>query len=295
MRRLQPWIRLADHLGSRRADGRRACQNFSVRYYGALAESHAVNPAASAAAGVPRLCCRTWIFHREPGHRAFSRHRCRGSRSACRHLAGLIGLLSPAMATMGGRDHSSRISRLVAVRSVMSGAAGTLLVIANDDQPGVIGEVGTILGRHGIGIAALRWGAAERSDRRRERGRGRARPKRWKRRRNNPARAARPRRVDYSAKRPRITPGWTRTRRLVRATPARVHVKDHPALAFNRRARDAANRTAFRAIDRALKQARQLRDGAEPDRSSSTTDPARHRHPRAGRSARLRIPVSWRQ
>ena len=33
---------------------------------------------------------------------------------------------------------------------------GTMLVIRNDDQPGVIGEVGTMLGRHGINIAQLR-------------------------------------------------------------------------------------------------------------------------------------------
>jgi D-3-phosphoglycerate dehydrogenase len=40
--------------------------------------------------------------------------------------------------------------------------AGTMLVLANDDRPGVIGEVGTILGRHHINIAnfALGRGAA---------------------------------------------------------------------------------------------------------------------------------------
>ena len=39
---------------------------------------------------------------------------------------------------------------------------GTLIVITNNDQPGVIGEVGTILGRHGLNIAnfALGRGAA---------------------------------------------------------------------------------------------------------------------------------------
>ena len=36
----------------------------------------------------------------------------------------------------------------------------TLLVIANDDRPGVIGEVGTILGRHRINIASFALGRA---------------------------------------------------------------------------------------------------------------------------------------
>ena len=33
-----------------------------------------------------------------------------------------------------------------------------MLVINNEDQPGVIGEVGTILGRHGINIASFALG-----------------------------------------------------------------------------------------------------------------------------------------
>jgi D-3-phosphoglycerate dehydrogenase len=36
-----------------------------------------------------------------------------------------------------------------------------VLVIRNDDRPGVIGEVGTILGRHGINIGAFALGRAK--------------------------------------------------------------------------------------------------------------------------------------
>jgi len=38
---------------------------------------------------------------------------------------------------------------------------GTMLIIANDDQPGVIGEVGTILGRHRVNIANFALGRGE--------------------------------------------------------------------------------------------------------------------------------------
>ena len=38
---------------------------------------------------------------------------------------------------------------------------GTVVVIRNDDRPGVIGEVGTILGRHGINIGAFALGRAK--------------------------------------------------------------------------------------------------------------------------------------
>ena len=48
---------------------------------------------------------------------------------------------------------------------------GVVLVLHNDDQPGVIGGVGTILGRHGINIASFALGrSATRSGRRRRTG-----------------------------------------------------------------------------------------------------------------------------
>lgn len=50
--------------------------------------------------------------------------------------------------------------RLVLIDGVEIEAAldGTLLVIRNTDQPGVIGEVGTLLGRRGINIASFTLG-----------------------------------------------------------------------------------------------------------------------------------------
>jgi D-3-phosphoglycerate dehydrogenase len=53
--------------------------------------------------------------------------------------------------------------RLVSVRGVPVEAplAGTLLIIENNDQPGVIGEVGTILGSHGVNIANFALGRNE--------------------------------------------------------------------------------------------------------------------------------------
>ena len=53
--------------------------------------------------------------------------------------------------------------RLVGVRGVKVEAplGGTMLIIANDDQPGVIGEVGTILGRHEINIANFALGRGD--------------------------------------------------------------------------------------------------------------------------------------
>ena len=35
---------------------------------------------------------------------------------------------------------------------------GTMIVVANRDEPGVIGEIGTILGKHGVNIANFALG-----------------------------------------------------------------------------------------------------------------------------------------
>jgi D-3-phosphoglycerate dehydrogenase len=50
--------------------------------------------------------------------------------------------------------------RLVSVQGIDVEAplAGTLLIVSNDDQPGVIGDVGTILGRHRVNIANFALG-----------------------------------------------------------------------------------------------------------------------------------------
>jgi len=55
---------------------------------------------------------------------------------------------------------SGHNSRLILLNGVPVDAplSGTLLLLANHDQPGVIGEVGTILGAHGINIANFALG-----------------------------------------------------------------------------------------------------------------------------------------
>ena len=171
MQRLQPWIRLADHLGALAVQmGVARVEAISVRYYGALAESHAVEIlAASAAAGVLRPMLQDMdvsiVNARTLAHsRGIDVVESRSART--RHLTSLIGLklvTSDGERWVEGTVFEPNIPRLVSVRGVNVEAplAGTLLVIANDDQPGVIGEVGTILGRHGVNIASFALGRGE--------------------------------------------------------------------------------------------------------------------------------------
>ncbi len=168
MQRLQPWIKLADHLGSLAVQmGVARVEAIHVRYYGALAEGHAVDIlASSATAGVLRPMLSdsdvTIVNARTVARgRGIDVVESRSARAG--HLTSLLGLkliTSDGERWVEGTVFEPNIPRLISVRgvSVEAPLTGTLLVVTNDDRPGVIGEVGTILGRHGVNIASFALG-----------------------------------------------------------------------------------------------------------------------------------------
>jgi D-3-phosphoglycerate dehydrogenase len=168
--RLQPWIRLSDQLGALASQmGTARIEGLGVRYYGALVESRGVDVlAASAAAGVlrPILSSGVSIVNaREVARqRGIDIVESRSSRS--RHFTSLVSIKLQTDAGerwVEGTVFAPNSPRLVAVRGVDVEAplGGTMLIIANDDQPGVIGEVGTILGRHRVNIANFALGRGD--------------------------------------------------------------------------------------------------------------------------------------
>ena len=171
LQRLQPWIRLVDLLGAMASQmGVARIEAISLRYYGALAESHASGLlASSAAAGVLRPILSDNEVSIVNAH---SVARQRGidiveSRSArSRHFTSLVSLkltTSSGERWVEGTVFGQNSPRLVSARGVTVEAplSGTILMIANDDQPGVIGEVGTILGRHRVNIASFALGRGD--------------------------------------------------------------------------------------------------------------------------------------
>ena len=170
LQRLQPWIRLSESLAALVSQiGTARIQAIALRYYGALAESRAADVlASSAAAGVlrPILSGGVSIVNA----RAAARERgidvieTRSTRS--RHYTSLVSVklhTSDGERWAEGTVFEPNSPRLVSVRGVEVEAplAGTMLIIVNDDQPGVIGEVGTILGTHGVNIANFALGRNE--------------------------------------------------------------------------------------------------------------------------------------
>jgi D-3-phosphoglycerate dehydrogenase len=170
MQRLQPWIRLADYLGGIVAQLSRArIESIGVRYYGALAEHAGLDViAASATAGVLRPILSNGVSI--VNARAAARERAIDvvqSRSTRRR--DYLSLLSIKLETSAGERwvegtvFEPATLRLVGVQGVGVEAplSGTIVLITNDDQPGVIGEVGTIFGRRGVNIASFALGRGE--------------------------------------------------------------------------------------------------------------------------------------
>jgi D-3-phosphoglycerate dehydrogenase / 2-oxoglutarate reductase len=167
---LQPWIRLADDLGTIAAQmGPARVQSIGVRYYGALAESRTVDVlAASAAAGVlrPILSSGVSIVNARAAARARAIDVVESRSSRRRDYTSLLSVklqTSAGERWVEGTVFEPASLRLVSVRGVCVEAplGGTIVLVSNDDQPGVIGEVGTILGRHGVNIANFALGRGD--------------------------------------------------------------------------------------------------------------------------------------
>lgn len=171
LQRLQPWIRLADALTTIAAHmgGAARVDTLGLRYYGALADSRGTEVlASSAAAGLLRPILSGGVSL--VNSRAAARDRgieiveTRSSRP--RHFTSLVSVklhTSEGERWAEGTVFEPNSPRLVSVRGVDVEAplSGSMLIIANEDQPGVIGEVGTILGRHGVNIASFALGRGE--------------------------------------------------------------------------------------------------------------------------------------
>lgn len=171
LQRLQPWIRLADALTTiaSQMGGAARVDTLGLRYYGALAESRGTDIlASSAAAGLlrPILSGGVSIINARAAARERGVEIVETRSSRPRHFTSLVSVklhTDEGERWAEGTVFEPNNPRLVSVRGIDVEAplAGTLVIIANDDQPGVIGEVGTILGKHGVNIASFALGRGE--------------------------------------------------------------------------------------------------------------------------------------
>jgi D-3-phosphoglycerate dehydrogenase len=168
-RRLQPYLRLAERLGSMVAQlGEARTSAVGVRYYGGLASSPTELITAAVLLGVfrPMVSSAVTLVN----SRTLARERgvdvieSRSTRP--RDFTSLLSVklhTSEGERWVEGTVFETGSARLVLIDGVEVEAPleGTLLVIHNNDQPGVIGAVGTLLGRHGVNIANFNLGRGD--------------------------------------------------------------------------------------------------------------------------------------
>jgi D-3-phosphoglycerate dehydrogenase len=163
---IRPFMILADRLGSlvsQMASGR--THSIGIRYYGPAVGTSTELLASSVVAGVlrPMLSGTVTVVNARSvaGERGIEIVETRSSRPR-----DFVNLLSVKLHTTDGERWVEGTvfepdrPRLLLVDGVDVEAPleDTLILICNDDQPGVIGEVGTILGRHSINIANFALG-----------------------------------------------------------------------------------------------------------------------------------------
>ena len=163
--RLQPFIKLGKQLGCLVGQmGEARIESLGVRYYGDLASGQHPLIANAVLVGLFQAILSDTVT--EVNARAVATARgidlVESSSTRSREYR---SLLSVKLMTSDGERWvegtvAANTSRLVLLNGVPIEAplSGTLLLLANHDQPGVIGEVGTILGKHGINIANFALG-----------------------------------------------------------------------------------------------------------------------------------------
>jgi len=169
VKRLQPFVLLAERLGALLGQISAArTEAVGLRYYGALAES---NHEMLVGATLVGLFGATLSAQVTPiNARAIARERgieiVESSSTRARNFTSLISVklhTERGERWVEGAIFEPTGPRLVLLDGVTIEAPleGTLVVIHNVDRPGVIGEVGTILGRHGVNIATLALGRGD--------------------------------------------------------------------------------------------------------------------------------------
>ena len=164
---LRPFMTLAERMGAlltQVATGR--THQIGVRYYGPLLAAHGTLLTSAAVAGALRPILGAPAVTAVNSRAVAAQRGIEIVESHSSRPRDFSNLLSLKLHTTDGEHWvegtvfgrgAPRLEMIDGV-DIEAPLEGTLLVINNEDQPGVIGEVGTILGRHGINIGSFSLG-----------------------------------------------------------------------------------------------------------------------------------------
>ena len=165
-RRLQPYVVLAERLGSLLAQlTNERIEGVGVRYYGELAGNTHDMLVGSVLVGLfrPVLSSAVTLVNARTIAKQRGIEVVESQSTRARNFTSLVSVklhTDRGERWVEGAVFAPGVPRLVLLDGVAIEAAleGTLVVIQNNDQPGVIGEVGTILGKQRVNIATFALG-----------------------------------------------------------------------------------------------------------------------------------------
>jgi D-3-phosphoglycerate dehydrogenase len=165
-RRLQPFVDLGERLGTFVAQmNDHRPTSVGIRFYGELAASHTDMIVNAVLAGLLRPILESGVTLVNARSIAASRG-LEVVESRSERPRNYTSLISVKLRSdrgdrwVEGAVFERTTPRLVLVDgiSVEAPLQGTMIVMCNDDTPGVIGQIGTILGKHGVNIANFALG-----------------------------------------------------------------------------------------------------------------------------------------
>jgi D-3-phosphoglycerate dehydrogenase len=164
--KVRPFMVLAERMGalvSQLADGR--THSIGIRHYGPLVSANSNLLASAAVAGVlrPMLSSTVTVVNARSVAEGRGIEIVESKSSRPRDFANLLSI--KLLTSEGERwiegtvfePGSPRLAMLDGV-DVEAPLTGVVMVVYNNDQPGVIGSVGSILGKHGVNIASFALG-----------------------------------------------------------------------------------------------------------------------------------------
>ena len=167
--KLQPFVTVAKQLGSLVGQmGEARIRSLSVRYYGDLATGQHPLILNAALAGLFQSILSDTVT--EVNAKAVAKMRgidlIESSSTRARSYRSLVSLkltTSTGERYVEGTVVPGQGPRLVLLDGVPLEAplTGTILLFENNDQPGVVGQLGTVLGKHGVNIANFALGRVE--------------------------------------------------------------------------------------------------------------------------------------
>jgi D-3-phosphoglycerate dehydrogenase len=166
MLRLQPYLTLAEQMGmlaGQLAEGR--TKGLGVRLYGPLVSAYSTLIVNAAVTGLLRPLLSSSVTVVNSRNIASERgiEIIESQSSRARNFANIVSVkvhTSTGERWLEGTVFEPGRPRLTLLDGIEVEAPleGTLLVLKNDDRPGVIGQVGSILGRHAVNIANFALG-----------------------------------------------------------------------------------------------------------------------------------------